>query len=199
MAVSGIKPERLRNLAAQAGGRVLIMVQVQLHFSQPGTRQIRQPLEIGGGILFGGEEERVLGMAAVGVAKPAREPGITFVPAPDSGLGHHRPRAAPQRLEVITKGEQQVPVASIARGRSSRDELAQVSGQPCLQVLHHRSCPYSPSTMPARFAGETCSIARRRVRPPVLPARATRTSTSTASSMSVMSGPASTGGPSTMM
>ena len=141
----------LEEVAAQGGGGVAVVVEVDLDLADALPGEAGEGLEPVGLVLLAGEEERVARAAAVGVAELGGEPRILLGPEAHAGVGLRRFDQLPAGLPVIAEGEEEVPRAVHARRVSPRQHVAGVPLDPGVEALRakvtddgvHDGLPYT--------------------------------------------------------
>ena len=136
MTLVGELGQGLLDLAAQAGVAIAIVVEVELDLTVAETGERGQVIKKVSPVLVAGEEERVAGRTAIGIAEVAGHERIAAAPGLRARVTNLLGSLAPEGLEVVAEREHEVawPWRWPSPQRLAHPE-AQVASQPGVQVL----------------------------------------------------------------
>src|SRR5688572_12020697 len=135
MAMRAVSVDVTVDLPAQAARPIAVVVQVQLHFTEPSFCKPGETVEGIRVVLLARKEEAVARVEAVGVAKVRRHLWIAAHPRVDAGSSNRVRHPITQGLEVVTKGEHQVTEPPRRSMERAFDQVSRIAAGPTTEVF----------------------------------------------------------------
>src|SRR5208283_4285742 len=99
---------KILNRLAKVLGRVVVVMEMNLHFTVAAPAQSREQIEVLGHVLLRRIEKRMLRRAPIGIAKLVGHPWIVFKPMLDALQPLMPGSLVPQRFVMVDKAEKNV-------------------------------------------------------------------------------------------
>jgi hypothetical protein len=114
---------------------VVVMVEMELDFAEPGPGESPQRVQVFGSILFARKKERVARRPPVGVSELLGELRVPAFPSCHARATLGIIRSVPERLEVVAERKEHVTHTAGVPERAGSEPVLQVSGDPAMNVF----------------------------------------------------------------